>query len=1678
MSSDIDIEEHNVFDHPKIKTIFPDISSIKTEIVDIDDEEMPEYADDNAYLEEMYVGEDTDGFDGINANNSIDEHEEINDIHLIDTTSFHHVSQNKIILGTKPVPERDPYTAHVSLKDWKYILNKHKFYCQECMILFPTQNTIDAHRMAAHSLLIAVQGYDNVFEDSAEPPRVNKAKKSTTKSVAMLNYSGFRHNKAVKSTAKVKTEVFSVSEQSASNVLGMVNLLKCPVCKCYYSSERHIQGHFVKNHGTSDLIPINECFNGQCAFCFYKTINIKMYNFHLQHVHNKIFMKLCTQKYACSEHDLTFTSANALNIHKVAAHTPIKVTPTFYTGVVPKEILFKCDKCPLHFLASCAAFSHSVRCLKSPGEWTCALCKRAFRSSDKLKHKVQHRLFKKFNVITVTHDLTKRIVCKCPKCGILFSERTFWRCHTMECVKTVSKRCDTCGLKIERSSVLKHVRMHAANLKILTIEFVSGQLDLKTQVTVKKSANAEYRMPKIEFKSPVKSEYITPTAIEYRNGNILYYCKSCKTYCHSKTQFHLTGACSDMTCVKRRTCKICGLCFTTKTFPTHVAREHKEKNFKLSNIQFLDLQTEQRITPPLPEWKKCSECNINFFGQRALRKHNCFEEKFKICAQCDEGFSDLAYKLHAPFHAFNTQQEEEVEINQEVEIPDLLKKYESMQSLWNIIYLCQVCDIVYDNYDKVIEHCQDHFCNMESFDVKIEKCYICNLQFDEASYKNHADIHLNPVKKSSFQILKFNYENLLNDAWFDIFKPITEEQRGHILAKSAYNIERSIRFKLEIDGFSNSTMFKCNICKNIIDRDCVVEHAKNQDACEESKPKFACSYCHLVFQNKTTKLAHERDHNTNRFKENSIRLITFNDVNDFSTNFVMCDLPRKDSLKFKWCQECSLLIKTQDYNKHLLKHKPKKVTYAIKKGIKQKLYDLYQCVHCKGTVFNSINLKRHKCPTRPSPLLYKVCKLCNLKIRKSFIAKHYAFHKMKPSFNKNTINVVPFDNERSESPIEQSEEPVQRDTEILLTLYQCQKCRACVSSSSKRKNHSCVKDKQFLVPCPICKVLFRRVKFKLHENIHKLNPGITKANVMVVKYNLRPDQTLKRKLDEIATPRKKIKTESNTVSEDPLVRYYGRMPVLYKCACNLLFENRVYLAEHMQICESDRNPVTCKICGLQFHEKDIQRHNELDNLCAEIKFYLVGTVVINNTHTHDPNHWIANCSQCNLYYMNVKGLKIHMAKGHLKRSIRVCTECKVRIPEKRFREHVVKHHETMKLTVSELNKESFGAISTSDLVKLRIGPPHELSTSSVNEEGESAILYKCSECDMHFTQRKTLYYHYERNQHDHKRFPCKYCGLNFTQIVLRRHETSEHTINDFNIVVVSDPKERPIKRESQDSSSNYSFESTPVKIERIPSPVKVPKEKPKNVEGIFDVSKLKGKYHTAEECRIIRKLSITPIQKLKMIYQCEVCKLSFMHEDTIGKHMSAGTHGSKCMPCLECGLLFTKLSLSRHSFMHHTILKLKPVDFKMRVYRSETYFYDVDSLPLSVENTAKIPSSSEATKIVIEQEIPPVIKTEAPTLFKCANCDVYFTSYDMCWEHTNNHTPLDSTEYIGCKICDLQLLCECLGVHMRGHRENTFDIDSVVVTEFQPRENEIPVMNTYLAAEKLKSKLISTTTED
>ncbi|KAJ8706737.1 hypothetical protein PYW07_012815 [Mythimna separata] len=182
MDDDIDIEEHDVLDNPRIKSIFPDLSRVKIEVPD-DEEELveeqygildpTEEPQDMQYQYEYSFETADDMPEEFVQDGSQEELEE--DGEDEENGYFY---DNQIILGSKPSPDfellyEEALTSQpiVYLENWEDRLKSSPCFCDTCEILFPTVNALDAHKMISHSYLVAM-----------DMPQKNTARKSTATS--------------------------------------------------------------------------------------------------------------------------------------------------------------------------------------------------------------------------------------------------------------------------------------------------------------------------------------------------------------------------------------------------------------------------------------------------------------------------------------------------------------------------------------------------------------------------------------------------------------------------------------------------------------------------------------------------------------------------------------------------------------------------------------------------------------------------------------------------------------------------------------------------------------------------------------------------------------------------------------------------------------------------------------------------------------------------------------------------------------------------------------------------------------------------------------------------------------------------------------------------------------------------------------------------------------------------------------------------------------------------------------------------------------------------------------------------------------------------------------------------------------------------------------------------------
>ncbi|XP_075989631.1 uncharacterized protein LOC142985388, partial [Anticarsia gemmatalis] len=275
MDDDIDIEEHDVLDNPRIRNIFPDLSRVKLEVPDeIEEnyEEPQEYQPDYDYQIQVKTEpgvEEENNYEQFDPNNvpfdpnngqfdpntgqldpnngqfdpqdgqfsPPDGQYEPNEFET-NTYQIENYEQtnfpNKIIIGSKPSYEtlyNEALNIKVSvfLEDWGERLTNSPCYCHSCEILFPTVNALDAHNMISHSLLVAL-----------DMPR-NTARKSTVSSTYCNHCSKTFPN----DTALIKHlyELLPLNNFKPPEPVEKANQFKCLKCKALFSNYNAAKKH-------------------------------------------------------------------------------------------------------------------------------------------------------------------------------------------------------------------------------------------------------------------------------------------------------------------------------------------------------------------------------------------------------------------------------------------------------------------------------------------------------------------------------------------------------------------------------------------------------------------------------------------------------------------------------------------------------------------------------------------------------------------------------------------------------------------------------------------------------------------------------------------------------------------------------------------------------------------------------------------------------------------------------------------------------------------------------------------------------------------------------------------------------------------------------------------------------------------------------------------------------------------------------------------------------------------------------------------------------------------------------------------------------------------------------------------------------------------------------------------
>ncbi|CAH1642669.1 unnamed protein product [Spodoptera littoralis] len=1074
------------------------------------------------------------------------------------------------------------------------------------------------------------------------------------------------------------------------------------------------------------------------------------------------------------------------------------------SSLVPRGTLFQCNKCQIGFLSCFSAQAHSKNCEKAMVFDKCGVCKRKIRKKDSLVHALQHQTNDKLKIYTINKNIYDKVLCKCPKCLSCFDELGFWA-HYGKCKKSEKKstRCPDCDLHIAATRYqlhrIKHATKKLTKKDFIVIEFLDHPA--KNLADMKLKAK-EYKK---NYKEKTKHTKQGADVVIYPHDIPLYYCDFCGC-CQYKLNYkgHVDGMCKSSK--GKKYCDKCGLCFSANSMTSH-NRLHAKRSFQLSDIKIFNLLTGKVMVPPIPEMYQCQKCEKHFLYYKNVREHKCKQEKYITCKVCVKKFSIPAYRIHKKFHTVDEL------------IPELLKKYNSLKSLWNVIYMCQTCELVNMTYDSAVTHSQGHL-NYVITDFH-KMCYKCNLKIAEKEYHLHLNLHVNNVNlgRDSFMFLMYNPSHLFKREWMSLFSDLPDLDRRQILLKSVYRYTRSIRLQVESTSVTDNKKYFCMNCNKFMDGLSISSHIANNCA---KNNEIKCEKCQVSFHSLQNLLDHDADHEkiTEKFT-----IVSFNNE---------CDKAFNNHLRMLECKVPSQRKKQKEVPLSKLRE------LLLKDGPK-KGFKVYKCRNCDTCVSLKYSVPRHNCIPKSER---KFCNTCEQYFSKKKFQVHMEAHRKRPYIRKGNLHVVLFTgkNPLKDDPSAKvykcrcglhftSVKSVETHLEVCnnslkVSKEKCSKCDLVfptdllvthiINHHSKETKFDIVKVvKVNYFVCFSCTIVFVDMpSFNAHTQICNPKNGAkcTNCKLLFDKKTLPAHSVACNNPDLMFI--KKLTTGKKIVKET----------TVYKCEpCDLCYlANNTFKYHANEVNHMHKNPLTCKVCGLRLTNCSYQKHiklHENSNEDYKIKvvngvtrqfYFLTGSNKVDNDLKSPKKRNLTTANDDSPIVNKVPKLDENSPKLRKSRSkIDEPSTSKenegLEIPEQtiaiteiddktpKSRKNRSKIDEAAKDELIVPDQISDHCVETDTLLTDKndsndvSGLSNKLKSKLLINRYE-ANLYKCLICNQHYMKDSSFDYHVKNHKKpsEIENYNCDICGLDFSRHTLPRHRFVHHDrmklkLEDFKI---------------------------------------------------------------------------------------------------------------------------------------------------------------------------------------------------------------------------------------------------------------------------------------------------------
>ncbi|KAH9627648.1 hypothetical protein HF086_009798 [Spodoptera exigua] len=807
------------------------------------------------------------------------------------------------------------------------------------------------------------------------------------------------------------------------------------------------------------------------------------------------------------------------------------------SSLVPRGTLFQCNICQIGFISCFAALQHSKYCEKALAFDKCGVCKRKIRKKDSAIHSLQHQTNDKLKIYTVNKNMYDKVLCKCPKCLSCFDELGFWA-HYGKCKKSERKstRCPDCDLHIASTRYqlhrIKHASKKLSKKELIVIEFFDHSA--KGTIDMRKTAK-EFKK---KFREKIKRTRQGADVVIYPHDIPLYYCDVCGC-CQYKLSYkgHVNGMCR--TYKSKKYCEKCGLCFSAKGITSH-RRLHANRSFQLKDIKIFNLSSGQVMEPPLPEMYRCEKCEKHFLYYRNVRFHKCKQEKFVTCKVCSKKFNIQAYKIHKKFHGVDEL------------IPELLKKYNLIQTTWNVLFMCQACEIVNMTYDAAVTHSQEstslteknkYFCmNCNKFmdgptvsshianncaknnDIV---CELCHEQFQSLTQLlDHDGDH--EKLSQMFTVISFNNEcDKAFNSHLKMLESKTPYQRKKLKQEVPLSKLRELLLK-DANAKKAFKLYKCSNCSTCVS----LKSSVNRHNCVPEGERKFCKTCEQYFSVKKFQVHMEAHRKRPDIRKGMFHVVNFagkNKLKDEVTAKVyhcncglhftsmktvenhldVCDKNLKVS-KEK-CSKCDLVFPTDLLVTHIINHHSKETKIDIVNVAK---LNYFKCFKCSNIFVDMPSFNGHSlnCDAKNGVK----CTNCKLTFDKRSLPKH-----MVDCVNKSNVTYI--------KKIVTIKKIVKEST-----VYRCEECDLNYLARNTFKYHTIEANHKHKepIPCDVCGLKFTNCSYQKHIKIHSVPNEDYKIKVLNGLTRQFYFMTGSNKVDNEPWSPKKRKLKTNTNDDD------------------------------------------------------------------------------------------------------------------------------------------------------------------------------------------------------------------------------------------------------------------------------------------------------------------------------------------------------------------------------------------------------------------------------------------------------------------------------------------------------------------------------------------------------------------